>query len=251
MILGTDTAVGKTHLAVELIQELRRRKISVGAYKPVASGMPLASGTPGDLESRISGDAVDDPTRLCLAAGWELQFHQLVCPQQFRAPLAPPSAAHLEHRQVDEQLLVEGAAGCADRCDFLVVESAGGVMSPISQSLTVLDLAVQLGLPTVLVAPDRLGCVGQVLLAVEAIGRARLPLTAVLLNQMPADLTSVNPEGWIEATRESNRRLIRRFCLTCPCCIGDRAGDAARSRLAIETCTLLWTDDRALIDLSR
>ncbi len=75
----------------------------------------------------------------------------------FRAPLAPPTAAALEGTAVDEQLLLTGANHWLGRCELLVVESAGGALSPIATQRTVLDLAIDFAYPLLLVVADRVG----------------------------------------------------------------------------------------------
>jgi dethiobiotin synthetase len=67
--------------------------------------------------------------------------------------------------------------------DFLLVEGAGGFYSPIATDGLNADLAEALGLPVLLVAPDRLGVVGHVLLTLEAAQRRGIEVVAVLLNR--------------------------------------------------------------------
>lgn len=200
LFLGTDTDVGKTFQAVRLIQHSRSQGVNTGVYKPVASGVSSDFHNP---EYAPEPRQWSDAEQLCWAAGLDRCLLKRVCPQVFRAPLAPPSAAALEGRHVDEILLWQGADWWKDQCDFLIVEGAGGVMSPLSDSYTCLDLAEGIGFPVVLVAADRLGCVSHVLLAVEAIHRRGVPLMAVVLNPLP--------ENRCELTSQSNEKLIRSF----------------------------------------
>lgn len=90
-ITGTDTGVGKTHIACELVRELRAVGHRVGAFKPACSGASIeADGRPH----------WDDVERLRDALGRDVSDDQL-CPQRFLAPLAPPIAAQQEGRAVD------------------------------------------------------------------------------------------------------------------------------------------------------
>lgn len=212
--LGTDTGVGKTYQSVRFVRALRAKQISVGVYKPVASGVADQRHLPESVRDHF---LESDPELLCRAAGLPPNMITRVCPQVFAAPLAPPSAASLEQRTVDESMLVQGANWWKSRCQFLVVEGVGGVLSPISNSLTCLDLAAQLHFPVVLVAADRLGCVSHVLLAAEAIERRGLKLQGVVLNLLPTCQPSAVGQDmlcsgdWLSETRQSNRELIRQF----------------------------------------
>ena len=70
-----------------------------------------------------------------------------ICPQRFDAALAPPAAARAEQRTVDMKLLRSGADWWPAHCDFLLIEGAGGLLSPIAADETVADIAGDLGYP--------------------------------------------------------------------------------------------------------
>jgi dethiobiotin synthetase len=192
-IVGTDTDIGKTYQAVRLCTELRNRNVQVAAYKPAASGYPI-------------DDPASDPSQLLRACGLDASLISRVCPQAFDAPLAPSIAAQLEGREVDEALLLAGARWWVDRCEFLVVEGAGGVLSPISRTLTVADLAVQIGLPIALVACNRLGCVNHTLLSIEALDRRGLKPIGIVLAAHHEAKTEIDAIG-----RRTNMELIQQF----------------------------------------
>ena len=172
LVVGTDTEVGKTHQSVALAGVFQRLGYSVAAYKPAASGLAI-------------DDCQSDPYQLAVACNLSLELLPRICPQSFSAALAPPMAAKLEGRVVDQQLLVEGARWWFDRCDVLLIEGAGGVLSPVSDRHNILDLAEHWKLPLILVAANRLGCINHTLLSVEAIERRNLELACVILNGWP------------------------------------------------------------------
>lgn len=172
---GTDTNVGKTYVAALAVQELRHSGLQVGVYKPVASGCVLEG---SDVVS-------EDARRLWEASGRRVPL-QLVCPQRFMAPLAPYLAAQSEGKGVDEALLLAGIAPIAEGMDVVVVEGAGGLMSPLSEHLLNSDLARKLGAQVVVVAANRLGAVHQLLATVTAAAALRLPVVGSVLNQVTA-----------------------------------------------------------------
>ncbi|MFK7734695.1 MAG: dethiobiotin synthase [Pirellulaceae bacterium] len=191
VMLGTDTDVGKTYQACRLIGALAKSGIKVGAYKPVASG--------------VEEGVASDPELLNSAAGgdWPPEW---VCPQLFRAAVAPPVAAELEDAAVDDALLFSGAAIWEKHCDFLVIEGAGGVLSPLSFHTTALDLACRLATPVILVAANRLGVVNHTRLSLEAAQQRGLEVKGVVLNSWKSN-SAVTQDRSIT----SNLRLLERF----------------------------------------
>jgi dethiobiotin synthetase len=166
-ICGTDTGVGKTYVAALVARALRAEGVRVGVYKPAASGVSPADAVRGR----------DDATRLWRAAG-RPGTRARVCPQQFRAPLAPHLAAAAEGREVDRRLLRSGLKWWQQRSDLMLVEGAGGLLSPISQEDLVADLAREFRYPLVIVAANRVGAIHQVLATLCA-ARAYCPRVRV------------------------------------------------------------------------
>ncbi len=155
---GTDTDVGKTYLASLVARSLARAGNRVGVYKPVASGC-----------QRLGSELVaDDARRLWIAAGHPRGLSD-VCPQRFEAALAPPEAAECEARKVDAALLRSGAECWEPDSDWLIVEGAGGLLSPLADDVLNIDL-VKMFSPVrlIVVAANRLGVVHQTLATIEA-----------------------------------------------------------------------------------
>ncbi|MDD3608664.1 MAG: dethiobiotin synthase [Halothiobacillaceae bacterium] len=170
-IAGTDTGVGKTHVATALARTLAARGLNVVPRKPAESG----------CEERNGQLFPADAAALREASGWSGPLQQ-VCPYRLRAPLAPPRAAQLQGERLS---LRDLQAACADETDgFLLVEGAGGLYSPLAEDALNIDLAQALNLPVLLVCEDRLGTLSPTLLAVEALYRRGLTLAAVVLNRI-------------------------------------------------------------------
>jgi dethiobiotin synthetase len=173
-IAGTNTEVGKTHVAAMIARSLVQSGQRVGVYKPAASGCREAA------EGLVAEDAV----ALWEAAGRPLTLEQ-VCPQRFLAPLAPPRAARAEGRRVDAQLLRKGLEPWLAASEIVIVEGAGGLMSPLSDEDYNIDLAAELSMPLVIVAANELGVINATLQTlITARARApKLPIAGVVLNQ--------------------------------------------------------------------
>jgi dethiobiotin synthetase len=124
--------------------------------------------------------------RLSQALGGEFA-EERICPQRFAAPLAPPAAARQEGARVDAPLLRTAVEWWRSRVAVLLVEGVGGLLSPLTESETVADLAVDLGFPLVIVAADRLGTINHTLLALEAARRRGLDIAGIVLNRLTAE----------------------------------------------------------------
>lgn len=193
-ITGTDTGVGKTHVACGIIRILREQGLRVGAYKPAVTGSCPSP----------CGPVWDDITRLQAALGREIAPER-VCPQRFHSPLAPPVAARLEGRGVDAALLRRGIDWWHDQADVMIVEGAGGLLSPLTQTESVADVARDLGFPLVVVARLSLGTINHTLLTLEAARHRGLEVAGIILNESAA----ADPADRSTAT---NAAELRRRC---------------------------------------
>lgn len=173
-ITGTDTSVGKTYITAMVARALRRSGCRVGVYKPVATGC------------RRENDCVicDDAVVLAEAAE-RLDELEHVCPQRFLAPLAPHLAAAAEGKAVNVELLRRGINYWRAESDVVLVEGAGGLMSPVTDELFVADLAAAFGYPLVVVARNALGTIHQTLttLIAAAAFEEGLQVAGIVLNQ--------------------------------------------------------------------
>ncbi len=214
-ITGTDTGVGKTVFTSAFVRALRDAGVPVAAYKPACSGMvhpPARSASKGLgedplLAQRASVRPFWSDVELLYAATNAAFPRERLCPQTFLAPLSPPAAAALEGRGVDEALLVEGYRWLAERADLVLVEGAGGFYSPISTNWLNADLAERIGLPVLIVAPNRLGTINQTLLTIEAIRQRGLTVAGVILNRMSEAVNASTATNAVEIQQRGRVRI--------------------------------------------
>jgi dethiobiotin synthetase len=183
-IAGTGTEVGKTFVAAAVSRELRARGCAVTARKPVQSFGPDDATTDADELARATDD---DPSAVCPPHRW------------LPTPLAPPMAAEalgLAAFTVAD-LATEVTAGLSSDA-LLLVETAGGVRSPIAADGDCADLIAALApVLVVLVADAGLGTINVVRLSADVL--AAHP-TVVYLNRFDpgCDLHARNSE-WLRA----------------------------------------------------
>ena len=165
-ITGTDTGVGKTFVAAAVARLLRRRGMDVGVMKPVATG-----GCPSDdaLELARAADCCDAMDE--------------ICPLCFSEPLAPTVAARREGRSVELDKVWEAFRSLCRKHDVMVVEGIGGLLVPLTEGLTVADMAKGMGLPVLIVARAGLGTINHCLLTVEACRARSLSILGIVLNE--------------------------------------------------------------------
>lgn len=170
-VSGTDTGVGKTRIGAALAAQCTARGFRVRARKPVESGCETRGGIsfPADAEALRRAAGAREPLGT-------------VCPYPLAAPLSPPRAATLAGQRLQLAQLVAACTADPSTGDFLLVEGAGGLLSPLADDALNADLALALGLAVLLVGDDRLGAVHQLLATAEAVERRGLRLAGVILN---------------------------------------------------------------------
>ena len=192
-VTGTDTGVGKTVVSCALIAELRARGFSVGAIKPIETGV----GAAGPL----------DAIALRAAAGASVAL-DVICPQQFALPAAPNVAARAESREVDLAAIEAAFREIAVGRDFVVAEGAGGLLVPIKDDYNMADLARSLGLPLLIVARGALGTINHTRLTLEAAAARSLPVIGVVISHAAGELSPADASNLCALRAELGDRLI-------------------------------------------
>jgi dethiobiotin synthetase len=191
-ITATDTGVGKTVVAAAIANWFHRRGNRVGACKIAATG----------CVHRREGLVSEDAEYL---AHWSDSAFPLetVCPIRYAEPLAPAVAAERAGIPLDWSLLQSSLTTLVATSDLLIVEGVGGILVPMDDQHTVLDVASDLGLPTVIVARPGLGTINHTLLTIEALRSRGVTIAGVVINRYPTDTpdtaTETNPtaiEKW-------------------------------------------------------
>jgi len=169
-ITGTDTRVGKTFVTALLIRASRKAGFDTVGMKPVCCG---DRGDAELLRAAANGAAeLDD-----------------INPVWFRTPAAPYTASMIEHRMVDLDAIRERFAKLRKTHRSLLVEGIGGWLAPIRRDYFVGDLAAELGLPVLVVVPNRLGTLNHALLTIRAIQSSGQQCAGIVFNHTdaPAD----------------------------------------------------------------
>lgn len=210
--IGTDC--GKTHAAAAILRELAAQDRPALALKPLMSGY-----SPSSLDPSDAGRLLAAMGRPVTEAGVSE-----VCWKRFTEWSAPNVAARYAGDSLDYgELLLFVKTRLAAHSGPALVEGAGGVMSPLTDTRTNLDLICDLRLPVVLLAANYLGAVSHTLTALDVLGQRGAAVAAVIVTQPQSDAAQASllvdelgrwtEHNLIEAgyspTPESDRRWAR------------------------------------------
>jgi dethiobiotin synthetase len=170
-ITGTDTEIGKTAVTAGLAHAFAQAGRRVAPLKPLSAGQDFVDGHWLN----------DDVERLRVAGNMGLSSAE-VGALQLRTACAPHIAARLENETIAREPLLHALRTVGGRADVVLVEGVGGFRVPLNDQWDTADLAVDLGLPVILVVGLRLGCINHALLTAEAIRGRGLTLAAWVAN---------------------------------------------------------------------
>jgi dethiobiotin synthetase len=175
-IAGTDTGVGKTWWTTTLLREANKAGIRSLGLKPVAAGAVRTA----------AGWRNDDALALQAASSLALPYEDInpVC-----LPLAtsPHLAARSAGVAIDVCALANSVRATALQAELVLVEGAGGWLTPLDDRQTLADFAHQLAAPVILVVGLRLGCLNHAQLTANAIRDSGLPLAGWIANELAND----------------------------------------------------------------
>jgi dethiobiotin synthetase len=175
-ITATGPDVGKTFVVASLIGHLRQIGHSVEAIMPVVSGYDPAQA------------AASDPGTLIAALGLPFSPESIerTSPWRFRAALSPDLAAGLEGRSIDvDAVTAYCKAAIEGRHDVLLIEGVGGVMVPLDEQRTILDVMMALRLPLILVTGSYRGTISHTLTALDSLLRRDMNVLATIVCETP------------------------------------------------------------------
>ena len=184
LIAATDTDCGKTVLTSALAAYWQRycQPHRLGILKPVQAGV-------GDREHYLRLFDLD-------------QSITEINPLFYEAPLAPPIAAALQNLSIELAIAWQMLQQLQTQRDWVLVEGLGGLGSPVTDEITVADLAASWRLPVVLVVPVKLGAIANAVANVALARQTKLNFKGIVLNcttpVTPEALTQLAPVDLIE-----------------------------------------------------
>jgi dethiobiotin synthetase len=175
-ITATGPDVGKTFVVASLIGHLRQIGHSVDAIMPIVSGYDPAQA------------ATSDPGTLIAALGLPFSPESIerTSPWRFRAAFSPDLAAELENRSIDVEAVIAYCKAAVDgRRDVLLIEGVGGIMVPLDEHRTILDVMMALRMPLILVTGSYRGTISHTLTALDSLFRRDMRVLATIVSETP------------------------------------------------------------------
>ncbi len=191
-ITGTDTGVGKTVFSALLLRALLLNDYSACPFKPIETGCRRD----GEILLPEDGEFLKEMTA-------KAEPIKNITPYCFEHPVAPMVAAELEGKEIEIERIKKTYKELSLKYDLIVTEGAGGLMVPIREDYYYLDLALELRLPVVVVALNRLGVINHTLLTLEVLDKYGLKVLGVVLNNLSKDP--------LDQSRDSNLHTLKRL----------------------------------------
>jgi len=182
-ITGTEAGAGKTLIAGAIAKILTESGQKVGVFKPIATGCNR------HWEGLISCDT----EFLANCANSELSL-STITPVGYIAPAAPIVGAAQEGRPIDFDSIAAAYKEICENTDIVIVEGIGGVRMPLTLEFDLLDLAVEFGLPVVVIARLNAGTINHTLMTIDCIRAAELKIVGVVINGYNATEATVAEE---------------------------------------------------------
>ena len=176
-IPGTDTGVGKTLISCALLHAFATQGQRVVGMKPVAVG--------------CDDDGHNQDVAQLQEASNILVSYGQINPYSFLHPIAPHIAALDAGVRINFARILTSYHELASQADVVIIEGVGGFKVPLNNNQDIADLALQLGLPVILVVGMRLGCLNHALLTASAIEACGLKCAGWVANVLDADMLAV------------------------------------------------------------
>jgi len=197
-ITGTCTDVGKTVVTASCLLGLQNMGLDVVPMKPIQSGAKkLKDG------SLLSQDLQFSLEFANLTAREDEQ--RLMSPYLFQPACSPHLAAKMANQQINLNSIVMASKELENRHDAVLIEGAGGVLVPINEHETMLDLMLALKHPVILVANTELGTINRTLLSIKILQMVELDILGIIFNNTTAT-TSKN-----QFIRSDNPAIIQQL----------------------------------------
>tara|TARA_B100000475_G_scaffold114264_1_gene83394 strand:- start:1213 stop:1899 length:687 start_codon:yes stop_codon:yes gene_type:complete len=171
-ITGTNTDVGKTFIGLNLVRLAIKKGLKIIPFKPIETGCRI-------IKSKL---IPDDSYRYYKLLDERVSL-DLINPYRFKPPISPNMAIKLARKRINIRNYLNKIE-ILPKHDYLLVEGAGGICSPIAIDGLNIDLIKKINSPILLVAKDEIGVINNVLLCINIIKKYKLTLLAIILNKI-------------------------------------------------------------------
>ncbi|OPX27436.1 MAG: dethiobiotin synthase [Campylobacteraceae bacterium 4484_166] len=166
-VTATNTNIGKTYACENFIKTLSKQNLKLGYIKPIETGVKKK---PQD------GQKILDIVKK-LNKNFKFDIDDVV-PYQFALASAVP-VANKENLYIDISLILKKTKQMLSCCDIVIVEGAGGLMSPVTYDYFMCDLILDFqnffdDFEARLITPSYLGCINDTLLSLDILQQKKI-----------------------------------------------------------------------------
>ena len=192
-ITGTGTGVGKTYITSIILKNLLLRQKVIG-IKPISAGISQDNLLNEDVQTLLDCQpSIDD--------------HQKINFYSLKKAVSPHIGAEEEGMQIDFDFIQQRISALENEYDRVLIEGVGGILSPVDQSRTNLDLIKHLDIPVILIIGLKLGCINDALLTQHALQSSDIKIVGWIGNQIDPEMVEV------DKTIEYLKKNITSSCL--------------------------------------
>jgi len=177
-ITGTGTGVGKTYITSIILKNLLLRQKVIG-IKPISAGISQDNLLNEDVQTLLDCQpSIDD--------------HQKINFYSLKKAVSPHIGAEEEGVQIDFDFIKQRINALENEYDRVLIEGVGGILSPVDQSRTNLDLIKHLDIPVILIIGLKLGCINDALLTQHALQSSDIKIVGWIGNQIDPEMEEVD-----------------------------------------------------------
>ena len=177
-ITGTGTGVGKTYITSIILKNLLLRQKVIG-IKPISAGISQDNLLNEDVQTLLDCQpSIDD--------------HQKINFYSLKKAVSPHIGAEEEGVQIDFDFIKQRISALENEYDRVLIEGVGGILSPVDQSRTNLDLIKHLDIPVILIIGLKLGCINDALLTQHTLQSSDITIVGWIGNQIDPEMEEVD-----------------------------------------------------------
>lgn len=198
-ITGIDTDIGKTICTGLLARYLSDNKCSVITQKLVQTGC-----------KKLSEDILLHRKMMGIEP-LEVDLKGLTCRYVFNKPCSPHLAAEIENRVIDCDLIETDSENLLKNYNYLLLEGAGGLCTPITRDISSLDYVQDNHYPLIVVTSSRLGSLNHTLSLVELCSVRNITIAGILYNRFAEQDAEIGADS-----KQVIEEGLQKFGYSCP-----------------------------------
>ena len=183
-VTGIDTDIGKTFVTKGLALILEQRGSKVGVFKPLqSSAIKTEAGLLApDLE------AIKELSNTI----------KTKCSYLLKGDVSPALAARLSGINIDIKKIKNDFEAFKKENEITLVEGAGGILAPATDSLLCADLIKELNIPIIIVTVPFLGRLNHTLLTIHYAKTNNIPIKGIIINKIPTQTNNLATQNFID-----------------------------------------------------